>query len=55
MTIRLLATIAMAVSAVMLAAPASAQTRSCFYNGVEYQHGDRVGGFVCQDGQWVAG
>ena len=55
MMARLLATIAVAITLASLAAPARAQQRSCLYNGVEYQHGDRVGGFVCQDGQWVAG
>lgn len=27
----------------------------CQYNGQSYQEGDRVGGFVCQGGQWVDG
>lgn len=55
MIVRLLAKIIVAITLASLAVSAGAQHRTCLYNGVEYQDGDRVGGFVCRDGQWVAG
>jgi hypothetical protein len=39
---------------VVAAGPVAAQS-GCYYDGALYPHGTRVGGLVCDNGQWVGG
>ena len=38
--------------AIVFAVPAHAAA-DCFYDGVQYPEGSRVGVLVCENGQWV--
>jgi hypothetical protein len=42
----------LALLALLVAGPAAAV---CYHNGEEVPEGTRVGGLVCQNGQWVPG
>lgn len=55
MIVRLSIPILFALSVALAAAPVSAQEAGCYYDGQLWPNGTRIGGLVCQDGQWVAG
>ncbi len=38
---------------VTLSGSAAAQYRQCLFDGEVYEDGDRVGPYICMDGEWV--
>lgn len=45
-----------AAISVLTVAPTSAamaQSRQCLFDGEVYEDGDRVGPYVCDDGEWI--
>ena len=49
---KVLATLLLA--GLVLAAGPAAPQQGCYYEGVLYPDGTRVGGLVCRNGEWVA-
>lgn len=54
MTPRSLAMLALALSAAVMAMPVAAK-EGCWYSDQLYPDGTRIGGMVCDDGEWVEG
>ncbi|WP_170565032.1 hypothetical protein [Ruegeria atlantica] len=42
-----------ALLAVALSGSADAQGRECLFDGEVYEDGDRVGPYVCENGEWI--
>ena len=54
MMVRCILAIALALSAASVVTPAAAE-QDCWLDGQPYPHKTRIGGMVCDDGEWSDG